>query len=718
MRKNLWIISDVFIAGIFLFLVFSYLHKSNIDNLNDYNTKKYLKEYLNFYNSKQFDKAIETAKKLNNFAIANNNDTLIAYSYDKIGDVYDKIENNDTALYYHQLAFNYWIKSGNKKFWSISYNQLGLNYLRKGDYHNAIDNFLKAVEYKDYYPFDRSYLYLMNLGCAYYQQGDYKEAINVFGESIKKYPPERLKDLSYVNTLVNIALSYIGIDDFNNSYKYLNKAYQIALENNYNFSQGYILQSKAHYFFKKNLIDSSEYYYLKSLDIFKKTRTFAIANEVKLRLARIYLETNRLHYAKTLLDSTYYFFNKHFYNKSFLCENYRLYALLYLNSGDLKKALAYSDSALSIAEQNNSLTLLKDIYYVRYQIFQKSNSLQNAIDALLKYNNIYQKIFNQVNTNYIYGVERSLEIHKKSNELEKSYLDKELITHNLYFAYLIISFIIVVLVLSIFLIIKLKKSRKKIGEQKIIVEQQNLQLSNQNDELIKQYKIAEELNELKEMIIRIIGHDLRNPISLSYSYAELLNQKYNDPYLNQRLNYISVSAINAIELLENLIDWSKMQSNDSKGEFALVYPKKIVQEIIDYYKPFIISKNIEIINNIIDNAIYSNANYLKTIVRNVLSNALKYAPENSKVSINSYIDANKLCLQIIDEGAGISDEVIEKIYKNEKINSSNGTKGETGLGMGYELIKYFLKKLNGEVIFNKVEKGTSIGLLFPLLEPK
>jgi len=84
------------------------------------------------------------------------------------------------------------LASQQKKYFSTSYNQLGLNYLRKADYQNSIENFINSIEYKDYYPIDRSYLYLMNLGCAYYQQGDYKEAVSTFIESLKKYPEDKI----------------------------------------------------------------------------------------------------------------------------------------------------------------------------------------------------------------------------------------------------------------------------------------------------------------------------------------------------------------------------------------------------------------------------------------------------------------------------------------------------------------------------------------------
>lgn len=714
MRKNLLIISDVFIAGVFLFLVFSYLHKSNIDNQNDYNIKNNIKDYYNYFNSKQFNKAIESAKKLNNFAKENNNDTLIAYSYDKIGDVYDKIENNDSALYYHKLAFDYWLKSGNKKFWSITYNQLGLNYLRKGDYNTAIDNFLKSLEYIDFYPIDRSYLYLMNLGCAYYQQGDYKEAINVFGESIKKYPNDRLNDLSYVNTLVNIALSYVNIDDFNTSRKYLDEAYQIALKNNYTFSIGYILQSKAFYFYKQKNIDSAEYYYHKSFDIYKKIKSKAIYNEVKLKLARIYIETNRPYKAKAYLDSTVVFFKNNFFNKGFLAENYKLFANYYLLIKDYDKALAYSDSSLFIANEINSLNTIKDIHFIRYQIFQQTNKLQLAIDELLKYNTAYQKLFNQVSTNYIYGVEKGIEIHKKTSELKKSYIDKQTITHNLYLSYVIIGIILLLFIISTILLIKLRKSRKQVEEQKILVEQQNSQLSDQNNQLAKQHLISKELNDTKEMIIRIIGHDLRNPISLIYSYAQLLKEKYTEKYLNDRLNFISVGAINAIELLENLIDWSKMQANESLGKLEIINTKDLLNDIVNYYQPFIASKNITLNVNTVDSTISTNSNYLKTIIRNVLSNALKYSPENAKVTINSYNENDKFYIEIIDEGAGISSDVIDKIFQNGTVTSQKGTKGEIGIGMGYELIKYFLNKLHAELRFDKVDKGASVTLIFPI----
>ncbi|HOJ38643.1 MAG TPA: HAMP domain-containing sensor histidine kinase [Ignavibacteriales bacterium] len=462
------------------------------------------------------------------------------------------------------------------------------------------------------------------------------------------------------------------------------------------------------------MIDSALKYYYLSMKIYDSIKTFAILNEVKMRVAAIYLENNMNEKAYKFINDSYNFFKNSFSNLLFVGENHRLRSLYFFNLNKLRDALIYADSAKILAEKISSLSLLKDIHYQKYKIYYKLGNLQKAVIELEEYNRIYQQLINQINAHYIYSLEKNLLLDAKNKEISKVYQDKEIVTHSLNITYTIIFIIFLLLIISFYLIYKIRSSRKQIQEQKKLLEEQNNLLKEHYKELKKQQETNQELIKLKDMIIKVIGHDLRNPISLIYSYSELLKTKYDDSYLKEKLNYISMSAYNSIDLLENLIEWAKMQSNETYSSIEKTDIRSLINDILEFFNSHITTKNLSVKLNCEIEHINTNKHYLRTIIRNILSNAIKFANEKSELYINILPNNNNLEVTIINYGKGITEEIIQKIYNNENIVSSSGTNQELGIGIGYELIKYFLEKLNGKIIIENIKIGTSVKVIIPL----
>ena len=110
------------------------------------------------------------------------------------------------------------------------------------------------------------------------------------------------------------------------------------------------------------------------------------------------------------------------------------------------------------------------------------------------------------------------------------------------------------------------------------------------------------------------------------------------------------------------------------------------------------NKNIELTTNIDgDGAIYADSNQITTVLRNLVSNAVKFTPANGSININAFIDDDKYRVEVIDNGNGISEENINKLFKIESSFSTNGTADEKGTGLGLVLCMDFIKKNNGTI---------------------
>jgi len=227
-----------------------------------------------------------------------------------------------------------------------------------------------------------------------------------------------------------------------------------------------------------------------------------------------------------------------------------------------------------------------------------------------------------------------------------------------------------------------------------------------------------ELNATKDKLFSIIGHDLRGPIGALKGLVNLMITKvdiYDSSKIKIFLEAIQQSTEITFELLENLLSWAKIQRNDILFTPATFNINKVLDPVIDLYAQMRKNKNVHIVNNI-DNelTICADKNILQTILRNLISNAIKFTPSGKSI----YIQANTLnqgtVVCITDQGVGISDENIVKIFNFADYVTTKGTNNEEGSGLGLLLCNDLVKKHNGTItVESKVGVGTCFKLYFP-----
>ncbi|MCD4772547.1 MAG: PAS domain S-box protein, partial [Bacteroidales bacterium] len=232
------------------------------------------------------------------------------------------------------------------------------------------------------------------------------------------------------------------------------------------------------------------------------------------------------------------------------------------------------------------------------------------------------------------------------------------------------------------------------------------------NKLIKTTEELHELNLTKDKFFSIIAHDLKNPFNVILGFSELLVNEYES--LNSDEIYIMAQEIfeasnNSFELLENLLQWSRSQMNRINFEpdyFKLI---DIVNTNLDLIKSKAKEKNIKIFSGILPNTtVYADKNMISTILRNLLTNALKFTEENGAVYIKARKLEDRVQINITDTGVGIREEDIDKLFKIDSNISTTGTANEKGTGLGLILCKEFVEKNNGTISVESTEgKGST-----------
>ena len=258
---------------------------------------------------------------------------------------------------------------------------------------------------------------------------------------------------------------------------------------------------------------------------------------------------------------------------------------------------------------------------------------------------------------------------------------------------------------------KLLKEQNKLLEDR--VAKRTLEIEKQNLEL-------KELNDNKTKLFSIIAHDMRSPFNAFMGLTEvmLLNFKehISDPnYFKIRLQQIHERAANLYSVADNLLNWAWAQSEDIAISWTDTQIDCIIKEQVATIEDVAKGKNIAVNLNIEPNlCVKSDSEILGIVLRNLILNAIKYSYRDSAIEISGKIDANEVVISITDHGIGMSQEFVNQIYSTSTIESLPGTENEKGTGLGMQISKELVGKLNGAIRMQSTPKiGTTISVILP-----
>jgi signal transduction histidine kinase len=236
--------------------------------------------------------------------------------------------------------------------------------------------------------------------------------------------------------------------------------------------------------------------------------------------------------------------------------------------------------------------------------------------------------------------------------------------------------------------------------------------------------IEQRTQELKEMVethnkfMSIVAHDLRSPLSSIVTSLELLKKKmdyYKIIDIDIYINIVTSSANKAFNLLDSLLAWSASQREERNINPVKVALCQLVEDEIDNVYVLANQKQIEIINFIaIDLYVSADIQMVKTILRNLINNAVKYTNNGGCITINALKIGKMVEVIIKDTGVGITQESINKLFKPDNFYSTSGTNNEQGSGLGLLLCNEFVKMHGGAIhIDSEPNKGSEFKFTLP-----
>lgn len=228
----------------------------------------------------------------------------------------------------------------------------------------------------------------------------------------------------------------------------------------------------------------------------------------------------------------------------------------------------------------------------------------------------------------------------------------------------------------------------------------------------------EKNNLEKDKFFSIISHDLRAPLSGLIGYTKIMINNFSSLNLNDIKsisNDIYIASNNLYKLLQNLLEWSKIQRGVTKINVIELKINNTINSTLELFEINAKKKGIKF--NFIKNediTLKTDINLLNTILRNLISNAIKFSKKEDSITISSNITENLIKINVADEGIGMDKKTADKLFRIDKKVTSRGTDNELGSGLGLILCKEIAQKLGGDLDFTtEINVGTTFTLSLP-----
>jgi len=565
---------------------------------------------------------------------------------------------------------------------------------------NSLDkakvHILKAYRISDSLNFQREKAYaLNNLGEIYYQTGKPDSAINQLNGSIELF--KEINDLNGLAYAYNqMGMAQRKLKKYDEAFKFHNLCLEIRIKLDH---KDFVAKTLLH--MGVDLLEKGSY-----------------------PEAREYFEK----IDKSRFEERPYFS---------LAYHYILVGKTYLGEKNDNMAIQYFKDAYRLAQKSELFPELRDAAKLLSDIYEAQQFHKTA----LFYLNMYKTWDDSVKNSDLVAEYKQIELRKAFEQkykfleykMKKDLESKEL---KLFWNRVLISgFFGFSLLLLIFLIILVKKSRIIAKQNKLLLLQkedieskntelnaQNLQISEQNKAISQQRDELAIANATKDKFFAIIAHDLRGPVGNLTAFFNLIIDSYQDkidPKLMEFFLVVNASVQQTYTLLENLLTWSQLQNGSIPYNPLKNNLFTTVDNNINLLSAKSNEKNISVVNTMPKEVILKFDTYmLDTVIRNLLSNAIKFTNSGGTISFSSSKKGNFIELKISDTGIGISKSEIDKLYRIDvRHKTKEGTSGEKGTGLGLILCKEFMEKHGGTISVESVQgKGSTFIISLPLDE--
>ncbi|MBL7859004.1 MAG: tetratricopeptide repeat protein [Cyclobacteriaceae bacterium] len=674
------------------------------------------------------------------------NPVFLADAYMLLGNCYRSLDSSNVAEQYYQKGFD---AAPTDPIIQADYLQYsGELFLRKGNFKQALENWISALEYHRKYQSKYALAELLfRIGNVCQEQGYFELASEYLNNGLNIAEKSGYKFLTGL-FYHQIAWVYYRLHDFESAYTNCRRAEQILKQCKADLEVaacwdvlGLIERNRKNY-------DSSLFYHQKSLEMRLRLKNNIEISAGYFNLGEFYLQTGKL---KAALP--YYFkslsIDQQISDNYGISLNYNRIGRLYTEFGKYDSAQFYLVRSMSLAVPSSSNEIFRDNYFDLANFFEKTGETAEAIRYYKRYNNLADSIFSKQTAETLsayrtlYDIkqnEQQIELLNKDNQLARAQVQRQR-----FILFSVLSGSSVLLLVAGFYFRfsrKLKKLNFDLAEKHEEIQAQAEELTEANEALSKLNRDiaeqkeeiqaqAEELTESNQNLEERIeartselkqafkeldtffyrsSHDFRRPLTTFMGLAEVARVLVKDKTALELFEKVNENALNLDKMLR------KLQSISDVGSQELIYKEVFLKEImeieLDSLKPELDKKKIKTTLSVkLEQPFYSYAALIKIIIQNLLENSIAFStPTSPLIQLTAVEKDQEIVIEVHDNGLGIEPEYIERVFEMY-FRANEHSKGN---GLGLYIVKKTVQKINGRVeLESTAGKGTTVRVFLP-----
>lgn len=577
-------------------------------------------------------------------------------------------------------------KSGNRLFLIRALVNLATIRLENYKFEEAAKNLSHAEKIiKNDDPADLHFAIKNCQGLMYYHMDNYPVAIRYFQEIYDSllHKVDHTRKISLYN---NLGLVHLSMGEFSQAEALFKKAHHEAITTNSSSAGINTMFNLGKLYFERKQYAKAWDLIMESLQKFQEEEKKAKAEEASRLMGMIYMDQ----------------------------ENYKLALNFFEQSLDLALELRHDQSVL----ENYRLI------FTTYSLIRKKTTSLNYLLAELEYFKkwayLKDSLYQDQTTDKILELEKQYETEKKNNQIyllekEKQIAEDKIKSGQIQRRYLIILFVLILVVLGFFVY-----SFSYYRRMTYLLQKQSRRIMNQQAQIKRQNEKLQKAVGTQNKLFSILAHDLRSPLISISNISKLINlyirtRRYDDA--RELSRQMDRKNDHLLELTDNLLSWTKSQSEDFTPNLEKADLNKIVNDCLKIYEPVSLDKEITLsYEEVHDLFVLADVNMLQTILRNLINNAIKFTSRTGKVEIICKQEFKFAEITVRDNGIGISKENLEKIFELDISNTQSGTEGEKSTGLGLSICKEFTEAMGGTIrVESKENQGSSFIFRIPCL---
>ena len=618
------------------------------------------------YDHGSYDSALVFFQDAERIAAAHNLRSARSYALYYIGKYYETKGNSVQASAYYDTALEICRQSKDPRLLVLLLTSRGKNYVSEGRLNLALQYDLEAFQLSGQLHDTLLYAQMSShLGSLYLLLNQYDKAL--------EYGQKALFSRGSLNDPEEIAKSCNNVGNL---------------------------------FYKLKRTDSAFFYFRQALKLCKDTRYKKGLVKALNNIGNLYSEEGQDDMALQYMDTAYRISSQAGYGSGIAASSLNL-AGVYQKKGQLPAAIHYYRLSLSRLGEIGYDEMRERIYKGLFECYQSGGDYQTALRYHVLLLDTEKKLLNVENARQLAVLNMSFDnqVLRADNALKESLIKRKTI-----FIWLIVIALGFTIVLCVYIYNRFY-AKKKANR---LLEALNRKVTDQNTALGVLNTELEKADREKDKLFSIISHELRNPLYWFQNLSEVLSKKYREmpsDKVQKSLSALDESAKNAFHLMDNLLQWSRAKLNR-------IHPKKsehglhdLVADTLDMYHTILQYKEIAFYNDIPEGIrIYADPDLFSCVIRNLVSNAIKYTPSFGEISITCRQAEDQVTIIVKDSGAGIPHADIDHILSDEVV-SAVGLMQEKGSGIGLKLCKDFVE-MNGGALWVQSVPGSCTQFFF------